>query len=57
MNGAILGSLLIAGVDVLVQVLVPDGASYRLVFIFMLTILVLVFKPSGMLGKPVFEKV
>jgi branched-subunit amino acid ABC-type transport system permease component len=38
-------------------VLVPDGASYRLVFIFMLTILVLVFKPSGMLGKPVFEKV
>ncbi len=57
MNGAILGSLLIAGVDVLVQVLVPDGASYRLVFIFMLTILVLVFKPSGMLGRPVFEKV
>jgi hypothetical protein len=36
---------------------VPDGASYRLVFIFALTILVLVLKPRGVLGKIVFEKV
>lgn len=57
MQGAILGSLLIAGIDVLVQILVPDGASYRLVFIFALTILVLVLKPRGVLGKIVFEKV
>jgi branched-chain amino acid transport system permease protein len=57
MQGAILGSLLIAGVDVVVQLAVPDGASYRLVFIFALVILVLVLKPSGILGKPVFEKV
>ena len=57
MQGAILGSLLIAGVDSLVQMTVPDGASYRLVFIFALVILVLVLKPSGVLGKPVFEKV
>lgn len=57
MQGAILGSLLIAGVDVLVQIAVPDGASYRLVFMFVLTILVLVLKPTGLLGKPVFEKV
>ncbi|MBL0373718.1 branched-chain amino acid ABC transporter permease [Rhizobium sp. KVB221] len=57
MQGAILGSLLIAGVDVLVQIAVPDGASYRLVFMFVLTILVLVLKPAGLLGKPVFEKV
>ncbi len=57
MQGAILGSLLIAGVDMLVQMAVPDGASYRLVFIFALVILVLVLKPTGMLGKPVFEKV
>lgn len=57
MQGAILGSLLIAGIDTLVQIWVPDGASYRLVFIFALVILVLVLKPSGVLGKPVFEKV
>lgn len=57
MQGAILGSLLIAGVDMVVQMVIPNGASYRLVFIFALVILVLVLKPSGVLGKPVFEKV
>lgn len=57
MQGAILGSLLIAGIDSLVQATVPDGASYRLVFVFLLVIFVLVIKPSGVLGKPVFEKV
>jgi branched-subunit amino acid ABC-type transport system permease component len=57
MPGAILGSLLIAGLDTLVQALVPNGASYRLVFVFLLVILVLVFRPSGLLGRPVIEKV
>ena len=57
MQGAILGSLLISGIDTLVQTEIPDGASYRLVFIFALVILVLVLKPSGVLGKLVFEKV
>ncbi len=57
MPGAILGSLLIAGIDTVVQIAVPDGASWRLVFIFALVILVLVLKPSGILGKPVMEKV
>ncbi len=57
MQGAILGSLLIAGVDVLVQATMAEGASYRLVFAFLLVILVLVLKPSGILGRPVMEKV
>lgn len=57
MQGAILGSLLIAGIDTLVQITLPDGASYRLVFMFALVIFVLVLKPSGILGKPVLEKV
>lgn len=57
MQGAVLGSLLIAGVETLVQATLADGASYRLVFGFVLVILVLVLKPSGILGKPVFVKV
>lgn len=57
MQGAILGSLLIAGIDTLVQATLPEGASYRLVFAFLLVILVLVLKPSGLLGRPVYEKV
>lgn len=57
MQGAIIGSLVIAGIDTAVQALFPDGAPYRLVFIFLLVILVLVVKPSGLLGRPVMEKV
>ncbi len=57
MLGAILGSLLIAGIDVLVQATMAEGASYRLVFAFLLVILVLVLKPSGLLGRPAIEKV
>lgn len=57
MQGAILGSLLIAGIDTLVQATMAEGASYRLVFAFLLVIVVLVLKPSGILGRPIMEKV
>ncbi|MGN6536885.1 MAG: branched-chain amino acid ABC transporter permease [Mesorhizobium sp.] len=57
MPGAILGGLIIAGIEVLAQTFVPDGASYRLVFVFVLVIVVLVFRPAGLLGRPVMEKV
>jgi branched-chain amino acid transport system permease protein len=57
MPGAIIGSLLIAGLDTLVQAVVENGASYRLVFVFLLVIGVLVFRPSGLLGRTLVEKV
>jgi branched-chain amino acid transport system permease protein len=57
MPGAIIGSLLIAGLDTLVQSTVPNGASYRLVFVFLFVIFVLVFKPAGLLGRTIVEKV
>lgn len=57
MTGAILGSLAIAGIEALVQANMTDGASYRLVFVFLLVILMLCVRPSGLLGKPVIEKV
>jgi branched-subunit amino acid ABC-type transport system permease component len=57
MPGAIVGSLLIAGLDPLVQAVVPHGASYRLVFVFSLVIGILIFKPSGLFGKIIVEKV
>ena len=41
----------------LVQAVVANGASYRLVFVFLLVIGVLVFKPSGLLGRAAIEKV
>ncbi|MEI5677153.1 branched-chain amino acid ABC transporter permease [Mesorhizobium sp. CGMCC 1.15528] len=57
MPGAILGGLIIAGIEVLAQTFVPDGASYRLVFVFLLVIAVLIFRPAGLLGRTVMEKV
>ncbi|YBV94052.1 branched-chain amino acid ABC transporter permease (plasmid) [Phyllobacteriaceae bacterium JZ32] len=57
MPGAILGGLIIAGIEVLAQTFVPDGASYRLVFVFILVIVVLVFRPAGLLGRTIMEKV
>ena len=57
MTGAILGALAIAGIESLVQANIPDGASYRLVFVFLLVIVMLCLRPSGLLGKPVMEKV
>lgn len=57
MPGAIIGSLLIAGIDTLVQATIPNGASYRLVCVFLLVIAVLVFRPTGLFGRAVVEKV
>lgn len=57
MPGAILGGLIIAGIETLAQTFIPGGAAYRLVFVFMLVIVVLVFRPAGLLGRPVVEKV
>ncbi|TJV37802.1 MAG: branched-chain amino acid ABC transporter permease, partial [Mesorhizobium sp.] len=57
MPGAILGGLIIAGIEVLAQTFVTDGASYRLVFVFLLVIAVLIFRPAGLLGRTVMEKV
>ncbi|UVK41842.1 branched-chain amino acid ABC transporter permease [Mesorhizobium sp. AR07] len=57
MPGAIVGSILIAGLDTFVQAVVPNGAAFRLVFAFALVIVVLVFKPSGLLGRTLVEKV
>jgi branched-subunit amino acid ABC-type transport system permease component len=57
MSGAILGSMLLAGLDTLAQAIIPGGASYRLVVAFLLVIVVLVFRPAGLLGRTSVEKV
>ncbi|OJY01959.1 MAG: branched-chain amino acid ABC transporter permease [Rhizobiales bacterium 63-22] len=57
MTGAILGSLVIAGIESVVQANMTDGSSYRLVFVFLLVIVMLCVRPTGLLGKTVVEKV
>lgn len=57
LGGAIVGSLLIAAIETVVQGYVPNGTSYRLVFVFVLVIVVLVFRPAGLFGVQKVEKV
>lgn len=57
LGGAIIGSLLIAAIETIVQGYVPNGTSYRLVFVFALVILVLIFRPAGLFGTNKVEKV
>jgi branched-subunit amino acid ABC-type transport system permease component len=57
MTGAIVGSLVLAALDTLAQAILPDGTAYRLVVAFLLVLAVLVFRPAGLLGRSVPEKV
>lgn len=55
--GAIFGGLLLGMVETFASALVPGGTAYKDVFAFLVVIFFLVFKPSGILGEKVYEKV
>jgi len=55
--GAVLGALLIGVVRALIEGLVPGGGQWSSTVVFATLILVLVFRPSGLLGAKVREKV
>ena len=55
--GAIFGGLLLGFVETFASALVPGGTAYKDVFAFLVVIFFLVFKPSGILGEKVYEKV
>jgi branched-chain amino acid transport system permease protein len=49
--GAAVGGYLLAMLEVLIVALVPQGSQYKDVFVFLILILVLVFRPSGILPR------
>jgi branched-chain amino acid transport system permease protein len=55
--GAILGGLVLGFVETFASASIPGGTAYKDVFAFLVVIFFLVFKPSGMLGEKVYEKV
>jgi branched-chain amino acid transport system permease protein len=55
--GAIFGGLLLGLVETFASALIPGGTAYKDVFAFLVVIFFLVFKPSGILGEKVYEKV
>ncbi len=55
--GAAVGGMLIAAVEVLAQATIADGTAYKLVAVFVVVVLFLLFKPEGLLGRVTVEKV
>ncbi len=54
--GAFLGGLLLGLVESLGAAYLPMGSQYRDAFAFIILILLLSFKPSGLLGSTISEK-
>ncbi len=55
--GAVLGGYLLGAIEILIVAFLPDLSGYRDAFAFVVLILVLLLKPSGLLGKNQVEKV
>jgi branched-chain amino acid transport system permease protein len=56
-QGAILGGLTLGVVETFASAYIPGGMPYKDVFAFTIVIFFLVFRPSGLLGEKMFEKV
>jgi branched-chain amino acid transport system permease protein len=55
--GAIIGGLILGFVETFAAAFIPGGTPYTDVFAFLVVIFFLIFKPSGILGEKVYEKV
>jgi len=55
--GAIIGGLMLGLVETFAAAFIPGGTPYTDVFAFLVVIFFLIFRPSGILGEKVYEKV
>jgi branched-chain amino acid transport system permease protein len=55
--GAMLGGFLIGLIEAIATQYVPNGAQWTNVVVFSVLVLVLIFRPSGLLGESLPEKV
>ncbi|WP_372683488.1 branched-chain amino acid ABC transporter permease [Desulfosarcina sp.] len=56
-QGAVIGGLILGFVEILVVAFFPDLAGYRDAFAFILLIFILLFKPTGLFGAKLEDKV
>lgn len=56
-QGAVIGGLMLGFVEILVVAFFPDLAGYRDAFAFILLIFILLFKPTGLFGAKLEDKV
>ncbi len=57
MYGAVVGGLLLGFLEIFVVSFLPDGSSYQELVAFLIVILCLVFRPSGLFGEKAYDKV
>lgn len=55
--GAVIGGFIMAFVETFAAAYVPNGSAFRDVFSFSVVLLFLIFRPSGILGEKIIEKV
>ncbi|MCD5413681.1 MAG: branched-chain amino acid ABC transporter permease [Clostridiales bacterium] len=56
-KGAVLGGLLLGFGEIMIVAFLPELSGYRDAFAFIFLIVILLFKPAGLLGKNIAEKV
>lgn len=56
-QGAMIGGLLLGFIEIMTIAFLPELSGYRDAFAFILLVLVLVFKPTGLFGRPSKEKI
>ncbi|MCC8097264.1 MAG: branched-chain amino acid ABC transporter permease [Eubacterium sp.] len=56
-KGAVIGGLLLGFIEVMAVTFIPSLTGYKDVFSFILLIIVLLYKPNGILGEKIAEKV
>ncbi len=56
LKGALIGGFVLGLLTVLIPAFFPEYSGYREAFIFLLLVLVLIFKPNGLFGQEVGEK-
>jgi branched-chain amino acid transport system permease protein len=54
--GAVVGGFLLGLGEILIVALLPDLAQYRDAVAFVILILVLLFRPTGIMGEPTVDK-
>jgi branched-chain amino acid transport system permease protein len=54
--GAVIGGFLLGLSEILIVALVPEMSQYRDAFAFVILILVLLFRPTGIMGEPITDK-
>ncbi len=56
-EGAVLGGLALGFVEIMAVAFMPELSGYRDAFAFLLLVLVLLVKPTGLLGERMEEKI